>query len=97
MNICFASIKKINTLLRKKKISVYELTNEFLENIKKNNSKVNALIYINEKNALKKSKFIDYLIAKRKLKLKAWLEYQLLIRIHLKQKVCLLPLGQKNF
>ena len=37
MNICFASIKKINTLLRKKKISVYELNNEFLKNIKKNN------------------------------------------------------------
>ena len=67
MNICFASIKKLNTLLRKKKISVYELTNEFLKNIKKNNSKVNALIYINEKNALRKSKFIDNLIAKKKI------------------------------
>ena len=69
MNICFASIKKINTLLRKKKISVYELTNEFLKNIKKNNSKVNALIYINEENALRKSKFIDNLIAKKKIEI----------------------------
>ena len=69
MNICFASIKKINTLLCEKKISVYELTNEFLKNIKKNNPKVNALIYINEENALRKSKFIDNLIAKNKIEI----------------------------
>ena len=69
MNICFASIKKINTLLCEKKISVYELTNEFLKNIKKNNSKFNALIYINEENALRKSKFIDNLIAKNKIEI----------------------------
>ena len=52
-------IKKIHDMLCSKKISCTELTQNYLNNIKKNNNDLNCYVNITESSALESAKKVD--------------------------------------
>jgi len=64
MDLNNLTINKVHNALLKKEFSTLELVNNYLEKIKKDDSKISAFLTFEEKTAIKEAKKVDDLIAK---------------------------------
>ncbi len=60
----YKSVRELGAMIRHHQATSVEIVTEFLNNIKNNNNKYNAIIWLREKEALEDAKHADELVAK---------------------------------